>query len=36
MKLTLDYGSLDRAHTLVTDTTVLRELTSYCRNTIQC
>lgn len=36
MKLTLDYGSLERAREEVTDKTVLRELTSYCRNTIQC
>jgi Rieske Fe-S protein len=36
MKLTLEYGSLAHAHTLVTDTTVVRELTEYCRNTIQC
>jgi len=36
MKLTLEYGSPARAHTLVTDTTVVRELTEYCRNTIQC
>src|SRR6478609_8537550 len=32
MKLTLEYGSPARAHTLVTDTTVVRELTEYCRN----
>jgi arsenite oxidase small subunit len=36
MKLSLDYGGVDRAHRLVTDTTVVRELTSYCRNTIEC
>ena len=36
MKLTLEYGDLRRAHALVTDTTVVRELTQYCRNTIQC
>jgi arsenite oxidase small subunit len=36
MKLTLDYGSLERARAAVTDKTVVRELTSYCRNTIQC
>jgi Rieske Fe-S protein len=36
MKLTLEYGSIARAHALVTDTTVVRELTEYCRNTIQC
>ena len=36
LKLTLEYGSLARAHALVTDTTVVRELTEYCRNTIQC
>ena len=36
MKLTLEYGSLERARAPVTDTTVVRELTDYCRNTIQC
>jgi Rieske Fe-S protein len=36
MKLTLEYGSLERARAGVGDTTVLRELTSYCRNTIEC
>lgn len=36
MKLTLEYGSLARAHALVTGTAVVRELTEYCRNTIQC
>jgi Rieske Fe-S protein len=36
MKLLLEYGSLERARTLVTDATVMRELTAYCRNTIQC
>ena len=36
MKLSLEYGSLERARNLVTDTTVVRELTAYCRNTIQC
>jgi arsenite oxidase small subunit len=36
MKLTLEYGDPGRAHALVTGSTVLRELTSYCRNTIQC
>ena len=36
MKLALEYGSLVRAHALVSDTTVVRELTEYCRNTIQC
>jgi Rieske Fe-S protein len=36
MKLSIEYGSLERARTLVTDATVMRELTAYCRNTIQC
>jgi arsenite oxidase small subunit len=36
MKLTFEYGSVERAHAGVGDTTVLRELTDYCRNTIQC
>lgn len=36
MKLTLEYGNLERARAAVGDTTVLRELTNYCRNTIEC
>ena len=36
MKLTFEYGSVERARTPVTDTTVVRELTNYCRNTIEC
>jgi Rieske Fe-S protein len=36
MKLALEYGSPERAHALVTGTSVVRELTEYCRNTIQC
>jgi hypothetical protein len=36
MKLSLEYGSVERAQAPVTDTTVVRELTSYCRNTIEC
>jgi Rieske Fe-S protein len=36
MKLTLEYGSLERARVAVGDTTVVRQLTDYCRNTIQC
>jgi hypothetical protein len=36
MKLTFEYGSVERAHAPVVDTTVLRELTAYCRNTIEC
>ena len=36
MKLTLEYGDAERARAPVSGTTVLRELTSYCRNTIQC
>ena len=36
MKLVLEYGSTAKAHARVEDTTVVRELTSYCRNTIQC
>jgi Rieske Fe-S protein len=35
-KLTLEYGGLDRAQRAVTGTTVVRELTSYCRTTIEC
>jgi hypothetical protein len=36
MKLTFEYGGLGRAHASVGDTTVVRELTNYCRNTIEC
>jgi Rieske Fe-S protein len=36
MKLVLEYGSTAKAHARIEDTTVVRELTSYCRNTIQC
>ena len=36
MKLTLEYGNLERARSSIGDTTVVRELTSYCRNTIEC
>ena len=36
MKLTLEYGNLDRARSAIGDTTVVRELTSYCRNPIEC
>lgn len=34
-KLTLEYGP-ERARTPVADTTILRELTNYCRTTISC
>jgi arsenite oxidase small subunit len=36
MKLTFEYGSVGRARTPAGETTVLRELTAYCRNTIAC
>jgi len=36
VKLALEYGSTPKARAPVTDTTVVRELTRYCRNTIQC
>ncbi|HWD16042.1 MAG TPA: hypothetical protein VG865_05485, partial [Casimicrobiaceae bacterium] len=36
MKLTFEYGGVERARTPIGDTTVLRELTNYCRNTIEC
>ncbi|HEX6137601.1 MAG TPA: hypothetical protein VF059_08075 [Casimicrobiaceae bacterium] len=36
MKLSLEYGSIERARAPVTDTTVVRELMNYCRNTIEC
>ena len=35
-KLTLEYGGLDRAQRAVQETTVVRELTNYCRTTIEC
>jgi arsenite oxidase small subunit len=35
-KLTLEYGGLERAQRAVAETTVVRELTNYCRTTIQC
>ena len=35
-KLELEYGGLDRARKPVENTTVLRELTNYCRTTIEC
>ncbi|HVO90892.1 MAG TPA: (2Fe-2S)-binding protein [Casimicrobiaceae bacterium] len=36
MRLTLEYGSTRKARAAVADNTVVRELTSYCRTTIQC
>ena len=35
-KLTLEYGGLERAQRPVGETTVVRELTNYCRTTIEC
>lgn len=35
-KLALEYGGEAKAHRLVEDTAVVRELASYCRNTISC
>ena len=35
-KLALEYGALERAQRPVADTTVVRELTNYCRTTIEC
>jgi Rieske Fe-S protein len=35
-RLELEYGRLDRARTAVGETTVVRELTNYCRTTIEC
>jgi len=35
-KLTLEYGGLERAQRAVAQTTVVRELTNYCRTTIEC
>ena len=35
-KLELEYGGLDRAQKPVENTTVVRELTNYCRTTIEC
>jgi Rieske Fe-S protein len=36
LKLGLEYGSLARARAAVEGTSVVRELTDYCRNTVQC
>jgi len=36
VKLAFEYGSTAKARAAVTDTTVVRELTRYCRNAIQC
>jgi len=35
MKLALEYGE-SRARRNVGDTTIVREMSTYCRNTIQC
>jgi arsenite oxidase small subunit len=35
-KLELEYGGVDRARKAVDETTVVRELTNYCRTTIEC
>src|SRR6476619_6982212 len=35
-KLALEYGALERAQRPVADATVVRELTNYCRTTIEC
>jgi Rieske Fe-S protein len=35
-KLGLEYGGLDRAQRAVAETTVVRELSNYCRTTIEC
>jgi len=35
-KLALEYGGLERAQRTVADTTIVRELTNYCRTTIEC
>jgi arsenite oxidase small subunit len=35
-KLELEYGGLDRARKTVDETSVVRELTNYCRTTIEC
>jgi arsenite oxidase small subunit len=35
-KLELEYGGIDRARKAIEATTVLRELTNYCRTTIEC
>jgi arsenite oxidase small subunit len=35
-KLDLEYGGIDRARKAIEATTVLRELTNYCRTTIEC
>jgi Rieske Fe-S protein len=36
MKLTLEYGSTQKARAAIADRTVVREMSSYCRTTIQC
>lgn len=36
MRLSLEYGSVERARTPVVETSVVRELKRYCRNTIEC
>ena len=36
MKLTLEYGGVPKARAPVEGTSVVRELTAYCRNTVQC
>jgi len=36
IRLALEYGSLERAQKAVDATTVVRELTNYCRTTIEC
>ena len=36
MKLTLEYGNAAKARAPVEGTSVVRELTAYCRNTVQC
>jgi arsenite oxidase small subunit len=36
MKLALEYGSTARARAPVEGTTIVRELSAYCRNTVQC
>jgi hypothetical protein len=36
LKLALEYGSPARARAPVQGTTVVRELSAYCRNTVQC
>jgi len=36
VKLALEYGSTAKARSLVDGPATVRELTRYCRNTIQC